>query len=136
MKHPVKYYGPYLYRGGTNKGRQYMTVLYSDGSRGTTLYSRYLMQEKLGRRLKKTETVGHKNEDPSDDRIDNFQLLSQPENASKSSSKRFKITWFEFICPVCKTLARKDLRVVKANQKRGYSGPFRKCACAHQFAKR
>ncbi len=111
-----------------------MTVYYSDGSKGTTLYSRYLMQQHVGRELLKSETVDHVNEDKTDDRIDNFQILSLAANASKTSRKRFKITWHYFNCPQCGKHSKKNARQVRHNRKQNKSGPFcsRSCSRRHQ----
>jgi hypothetical protein len=109
-----------------------MSVYYSDGSKGTTLYSRYLMKLHLGRELSKTETVDHINEDYTDDRIENFQILSLSDNSAKTSRLRFKITWYDFICPQCNKPARKNLRYVKHNWKQGKGGPYCGKKCSRQ----
>jgi hypothetical protein len=113
-----------------------MTVWYDDGSKGTTLYSRYLMKSHLGE-IPEGKTVDHINEDPADDRIDNFQLLTKSENASKSNRLRKHITWHEFICPQCGKPAKKDARQVRHNAKQNKSGPYcsRRCARAAQLGR-
>lgn len=112
-----------------------MTVYYDDGSKGTTLYSRYLMQTHLGRRLERHETVDHVNEDKSDDRVENFQLLTIGENIAKSTQLRRPTRWYEFECPICKAVVRKPLRQVEHNRKQCKTGPYcsRKCARAWQI---
>jgi hypothetical protein len=130
MKTPIRYNGPYLFTSGKCIGRRFMTVWYSDGSKGTTLYSRYLMQIHLGRTLDPTETVDHINEDKTDDRIDNFQLLSKSANAAKTARLRKKITWYEFICPQCNKPSKKDARQVRHNAKQNKSGPYCSRQCA------
>ena len=106
-----------------------MTVWYDDGSKGTTLYSRYMMKNHLGE-IPEGQTVDHINENPSDDRIDNFQLLSKSDNASKSGKLRKHITWYEFICPQCGSPATKNMRDVRHGWKQGKGGPYCSKSCA------
>lgn len=68
--------------------------------RKTISYARYIMAVNLGRELGKQETVDHLNDDKTDDRIDNFQILSRQENYEKYARTR-KVTMYEFICGVC-----------------------------------
>lgn len=71
-------------------------------SRTTMSYSRYLMSVHLGRVLEKDEHVDHLNNDRTDDRIENFQLLTPKENREKYH-KLNPAPLFDFICPVCNT---------------------------------
>jgi len=69
--------------------------------RRTTLsYSRYLMSVHLGRVLEPQEHVDHINNDKLDDRVENFQILSQLENSRKFASLN-QAEVFELTCPVC-----------------------------------
>ena len=47
---------------------------------GYILYSRYLIEEKIGRELKANENVHHINNNPLDDRIENLELISRSEH--------------------------------------------------------
>ena len=47
---------------------------------GYILYSRYLMENKIGRYLKLNENVHHINNNPLDDRIENLELMSRGEH--------------------------------------------------------
>jgi len=74
-----KVYGPYT----REDGRKH--VIHYDGkTRRTQSYPRYLMEQHLGRELLPNETVDHINEDFTDDRIENLQLLSLVDNVNKS----------------------------------------------------
>lgn len=120
--------GPYVHTTGKLKGRRYINII--DGSKKTTmLYSRYLMQEHLGRTLLPSEHVDHIDEDKTNDNIDNLQILSLSENAKKAALKRLP-KWVEFICPVCGNSAKKLKRIVDHNLKMGKAGPYcgRRCA--------
>lgn len=86
----------------TNKEPRKNVILYNSKKDRTTIsYARYLMSIHLGRFLKESEIVDHKNENKMDDRLDNFQILTKGQNNSKS--KRFnglKLSVIE--CPICK----------------------------------
>lgn len=114
-----------------------MQVYYDDGSRGTTLYSRWLMSKHLGRTLDTIlETVDHIDEDPTNDTIENLQLLTLKENAVKGAVKGPQITWIVFNCPQCGNEARKNNRYVKNNKKQGKAGPFCSRSCAGKYRPR
>lgn len=88
-----KVYGPY-----TRKDGRKHVIHYDDGIRRTQSYPRYLMETFLGRKLLKSEEVDHINDDPTDDRLENFQILTQSENIQKSV---IPAETMNFICPVC-----------------------------------
>lgn len=84
------------------EGRWYAQLVKTKQDRFTTSYSRYVMSVKLGRRLEKFEQVDHINEDKSDDRIDNLQILTNQKNSEKhviESGKSAKTT--TLICKAC-----------------------------------
>lgn len=72
-------YGPYLCK----DGRYRCDVIYKAGVK-TVLYARYRLEKHLGRKLTKYETVDHIDEDPTNDRLSNLQVLSLAENVRKS----------------------------------------------------
>lgn len=47
---------------------------------GYILYSRYLMEKKIGRELRANENIHHINKNPLDDRIENLELMSRGEH--------------------------------------------------------
>lgn len=121
----MKIYGPYLRK----DGRKHIVIVHDDGLKQTQSYPRYLMEQHLGRRLLDNETVDHINEDFTDDRLENLQLLARDENAAKSMSFR-PAKMFKFNCPMCGKEAEKPLRVVRRNQALGKSGPYCSKQCA------
>lgn len=122
--------GPYTHTTGKLTGRKYVNVIYDDGKRTTMLYSRWLMQESLGRDLLPSEYVDHVDEDPTNDALGNLQLLSNSENAKKTARLRRNVTYVTITCPVCGDAAVKEKRNVDHNRKQGKSGPYcgRRCA--------
>lgn len=64
-------------------GRKSVSLHNKYGDRFSTSYARYLMAIKLGHYVPIEFDVDHINNDPSDDRIENLQLLSREENRNK-----------------------------------------------------
>lgn len=119
---PAKVYGPYTRKDGRKH------VMHYDGvSKRTQSYPRYLMELYLGRQLETWETVDHINGDFTDDRIENFQLLTLAENIRKSA-KPAEV--YQFICPTCGKWSEKPAHKVRHNRKQGKRGPYcsRRCA--------
>lgn len=118
----MKVYGPYRRK----DGRQH--VIHWDGkNRRTQSYPRYLMEQFLGRKLETWEQVDHINNDPTDDRLENFQLLTQIEN-NRKSAKPAEV--YQFMCPMCCVWTEKLARNVRWNRKQGKSGPYCSKSCA------
>jgi hypothetical protein len=129
----LKVYGPYK----RADGRQH--VIHYDNetkSRTTQSYPRYLMELHLGRKLEEYEHVDHINEDPTDDRVENYQLTSQQENNRKNSKHRrdtgqFYPRWYEFVCPCCGKNAKKLYHYyLNNNVRQGKAGPYCSRSCA------
>lgn len=126
----MKIYGPYIRK----DGRKHIIIIEDNGKRKTKSYPRYLMEMSIGRNLTEFETVDHINEDFTDDRLENLQILSRSENVSKSSLLRpAKI--FEFSCPMCGKYSQKPEKDVRRNRKLGKSGPFCGRTCAGKYKK-
>ena len=91
MKKIKRLSGPYIFGPNSQKGlagRAYYNVYYTDGSRTTILRSRHMMQQHLGRELRTDEHVDHINDDFTDDRIENLQVLSAKDHARKTLTGR------------------------------------------------
>ena len=59
---------------------------------------RWIMEQRLGRKLLPDEQVHHKNGDPLDNRLENLQLISHRENVNKdikSSSNYNGVSWYK-----------------------------------------
>lgn len=123
----MKIHGPYTRK----DGRKHICIVHDNGRKQTKSYPRYLMEQYLGRELLKSETVDHINNDYTDDRIENLQILTRAENVIKDyhAKKKYRKT-FTFICPECGKIATKYLSNVKGNLKKKKLGPYcsRKCA--------
>lgn len=77
-------------RKGTGKNwHKHSTGYIIKNTNGTTIYQhRYIMEEYLGRKLKQSEHVHHKNHDRSDNRIENLEVISASNHAKKHFEPR------------------------------------------------
>lgn len=102
-EHPYSDYWLYIVWHKSEGRRMANLILKSDTRIRTTIaYARYLMSVKLGRLLSKDEHVDHINGDKTDDRLDNFQILSSADNTRKAVVEQGKSAKLvEFICGVC-----------------------------------
>ena len=57
--------------------KQYKTI---QVNKKTVRLHRYIMEEHIGRKLKSSELVHHKNEDRHDNRVENLEILSRSEH--------------------------------------------------------
>ena len=82
-----------------------IVVLSGNGNKQLcTAYARYLYNVHLykteGRILTKDEVVDHINNDRLDDRLENYQILSNAENIIKANGNRGRYLYL-LICPIC-----------------------------------
>lgn len=119
-------YGPYI---ATN-GRKFVVKIYPDKTRYSQWYSRYLMEMHLGRQLEPHETVDHINGDSTDDRIENYQIMSLEDNIDKSLV-RFDST-INYQCVWCGSIFKptRHQRGARAEKK---AGPFCSRTCTGQY---
>lgn len=117
-------YGPYTRK----DGRKHVVHFNPETKqRSTQSYPRYLMEQYLGRKLEAWEEVDHINNDCTDDRIENYQLLTRNENITKSAQPAETYT---FVCPACGKEATKMMKNVRGNFKKGKAGPYCSRQCA------
>ena len=87
----------YLY---TNKDNRKRVSLFSKNGKSRWIsYARYLWEEAYGK-IPDGYEVDHINNDKTDDRLENFQLLTREENINKRNSLR-KRTLVKLTCPIC-----------------------------------
>lgn len=85
-----------------------MVRLSSKRTRGlNTTYARYLFAAHLGHWIPKELEVDHINNDPTDDRIENYQLLTPEENISKFHKYRISLLQNEYSLYINKINANK-----------------------------
>lgn len=119
----IKIYGPYT----RPDGRKHI-IKYDGKKRITQSYPRYLMEQYLGRELLEDETVDHINDDFTDNRLENLQLLSRSDNIRKSSKDREMLT---FVCSVCGQVFQREARFYRHNQiNQKKKGPYCSKSCS------
>ena len=79
----MRVYGPYKQK----DGRYFVILVYEDGTRKTSAYARYLMEQHLGRSLTDEEEVDHIDNDNTNDNIENLQILTREENMRKERER-------------------------------------------------
>lgn len=121
----MKVYGPYLRK----DLRKHTVIVKDDGSKTTKSFPKYLMENKLGRELADDETVDHKDEDKTNNDIDNLQILSRSDNAKKAMLLRPRKI-YKFVCPHCGKDSEKYLNQVLSNWKKGKAGPYCSRQCS------
>lgn len=90
------------------------------GKRRLISRARYRMSVHLGRRLKRWEHVDHRDEDKTNDRLSNLQILTQAANNQKSVLARGKNKKFiRLSCVVCATEFERTMRLHRMRMKEG-----------------
>lgn len=85
-----------------NENRKNVLLINYGSKVTTTSYARYLMSVHLKRFLKPNEHVDHKNNDKTDDRIDNYQILTNKNNNIKHAAEVIGgAKYYLLKCPVC-----------------------------------
>ena len=120
----MKVYGPYFRK----DGRQHV-IIYENGKRTTISYPKYLLEQKIGRKLFSDETCDHIDGDFGNNSLENLQVLSRADNIRKHAALKPE-AFGVFTCPLCNCSFTREMRYVKHNLKQGKSGPYcsRKCA--------
>lgn len=80
------YKAGYIIHGSEN--RQMLVLIGNDGKHHCTAYARYLLATHLGRYLTEEETVDHINNDKTDDRLENLQILTREANKLKETLRK------------------------------------------------
>lgn len=82
-----------------NKDGRKRVILYGyNGSRKGMLYARYIWEDAHNMQVPKGYEIDHINNDKTDDRLENLQILSKADNIRKSHPKKNLI---ELVCPIC-----------------------------------
>ena len=123
----LKVFGPYVRK----DGRKHVVLQDTVTKKLKTVsYPKYLVELREGRYLTDDETVDHRDDDFTNDDLDNLQILSRSANASKSAKRRVPQ---KFSCPVCNAefeLEGTSLSRATVNRSKGRSGPYCSKSCA------
>lgn len=122
-----KIYGPYKHSDGN--GRKNVILVFTDDTRKTVSYARWLMEQHLGRSLNTDEEVDHINRDCTDDRLENLQVLHKSLHISVDA---FKVKDIPVTCVWCGTEFLLEGRKIK-DRNRGKAGPFCSKSCTGKY---
>ena len=130
LKYPynTKWKYGYVYVNGDN--RKTLILYNNHNERSSTTYSRYLMSVKEKRFLEQWEHVDHKNNDKTDDREDNLQILTKSENSEKYEKEVNSGTFVKIECPNCFSIfiKRKGITQLVPSLKNKITCCSRKCS--------
>ena len=125
-------YGPRFHE---IENRNYV-VLYNKDSkqRKCISYARYLMSIKLQRFLLKSEEVDHKDNNKSNDDIENLQILTSLENAKKAANVK-GVRFGKFLCPQCSVVFERRIGLSHIQQKTKLADfCTRSCRMKHSYS--
>lgn len=105
-------------------GRRYVCLVNTSTDRTIISYARYLMSVKLGDFIPEGYEVDHKDDDRTNDDINNLQVVTEEYNRLK---EQYRYTMFEqehygFICAYCETPFILTERELKMRLKQSKSG--------------
>lgn len=123
----IKVTGPYI----NGDGRRYVRYVFKNKTQKLTLYSRYLMEQKLERHLEKDETVDHIDRDKTNDVIENLQVLPFKKHVSLD---RKRVKYVETECVWCHKKILRSPANINSAHKNNYSGPFCSKLCISDYS--
>lgn len=101
LENPYKDLYKKAYLRTTKDGRKLLDLYNSPKDRTTVSYARYLMSCSIGRLLTEDEEVDHKDEDRTNDSLDNLQILSKQEHIKKTNKNRSPRKFVLLKCAFC-----------------------------------
>lgn len=123
----LKVLGPYTRK----DGRSHVVVKLHNGNYCTISYPKFLVEAKLGRKLRPGEEVHHLDGNFRNNQLSNLEVVNCSNHAAFHACKPAK--WIKFQCPTCAKIVQKDYHNIKHNWKKGTSGPFCSRKCAGKF---
>ena len=103
-------YGPYK---SNQDGRSRIFLKWPDGKSTTISYAKFLMEKKLNRYLSYNEEVHHIDENPTNDSIENLEVLKRSEHKKRHIKGRAMITTK---CSCCSKEIKRELRYIRKGQ--------------------
>lgn len=104
-------------------------VKYADGRRTTVLQHREVMEKHLGRKLKSSDHVHHKDGNKQNNRLENLEILSATEHGLHHGDET-RAEPLAVNCAECAKPFSKSSRAERQRVKRGSPGPFCSKSCA------
>lgn len=116
-------------------GRTRVDLYNTEENRTTISFARYLISIHVGRELDEQEEVDHINNDKTDDRLDNLQLLSKEKHMLKTISTRAGRKYCSIKCPHCRSVFTRPHNYTMGCKNRGKL-KFCSRSCGVSFSKR
>lgn len=120
-------YGPYL-----RKDNRKHVIIYLDGKHQTMSFPKWVVEQYLCRFLSPDETIDHINRDHTDDRLDNFRIISFAAHISEDTRH---VRLVEITCIGCGSKSCKSGRDLRNNSRNGKAGPFCSRRCSGIYGK-
>ncbi len=126
-----KVHGPYTRK----DGREHVVIVYTDLTKRTVSYPKYLVEQKLGRELDpKLETIDHIDGNPLNNDLSNLQVIPLREHTSLDSQYvADECREVTVACVYCGTSFTRFYKYLKDAGTRGTAGPFCSRKCSGQY---
>lgn len=121
-------YGPYLRK----DGRKHVVVIFPDLKRKTVSYPRFILEESIGRFLKKGEDIHHKDGDFTNNDINNLEAMDHVEHCRKHRPTQSQ----KVVCVYCGKafmLYGKQICERRHNAKKEKTGPYCSRSCSGKY---
>lgn len=118
-----------------NENRRVITLNSESGVTFTMTYARYLMSVKIGQEIPDGFEVDHINNDKTDDRIDNLQILTAEQNRLKQAwwYSAMVVQWTIIPCDHCKELFYITQGEINNRLRKGVQHLFCSRSCSAKF---
>lgn len=120
-------YGPYP----SGEGHLFWVDVYADGARKSVWVHREVMEEHLGRQLSPTEIVHHKDENKTNNAVDNLEITTQVAHGAHHAVRAPAI----LVCIRCSIEFQRRANYERHNRKQGKVGPFCGRSCAGKWSR-
>ena len=126
-----KVHGPYTRK----DNRQHVVIVYSDLSKRTVSYPKYLIEQKLGRELNpKLETIDHIDGNPLNNDLSNLQVISLAEHARLDSRCVVdECREVQVECCYCFTSFKRYYKSLNDSHNKKKAGPFCSRSCQGKY---
>lgn len=125
----VRYESPWY----MSSGYKTRTLTFMDGSTTTVYEHRLLMEKALGRKLRSGEVVHHIDGNPSNNSLNNLEILSNREHAKHHAAQKSQEAQLELSCLMCRKVFTRTRCQERYYRKIGKKGPFCGKSCVGRW---